>query len=91
VDWHCRFWFVLVSPNGQETKYHFTINNSPLPSNVINDVVINNLTGEVFIATQRIGIFKGTATTANDDLSKVYVYPNPYDQNIRELLRLLDC
>jgi ligand-binding sensor domain-containing protein len=40
----------LVSPNGQETKYHFTINNSPLPSNVINDVV-NNLTGEVFIAT----------------------------------------
>jgi hypothetical protein len=22
-------------------------------------------------------VFKGTATTANDDLSKVYVYPNP--------------
>jgi hypothetical protein len=53
VDWHCRFWFVLVSPNGQETKYHFTINNSPLPSNVINDVAINNLTGEVFIATSK--------------------------------------
>jgi ligand-binding sensor domain-containing protein len=43
----------LVSPNGQETKYHFTINNSPLPSNVINDVAINNLTGEVFIATSK--------------------------------------
>ncbi|MFV8363137.1 T9SS type A sorting domain-containing protein [Flavobacterium sp. ZT3P35] len=68
----------LVSPNGQETKYHFTINNSPLPSNVINDVAINNLTGEVFIATSKGLIsFKGTATTANDDLSKVYVYPNP--------------
>ena len=68
----------LVSPNGQETKYHFTINNSPLPSNVINDVAINNLTGEVFIATSKgLVSFKGTATTANDDLSKVYVYPNP--------------
>jgi hypothetical protein len=48
VDWHCRFCFCLV-PNGQETKYHFTINNSPLPSNVINDVAINNLTGEVLL------------------------------------------
>ncbi|MFV8357354.1 T9SS type A sorting domain-containing protein [Flavobacterium sp. XS1P32] len=68
----------FVSPNGQETKYHFTINNSPLPSNVINDVAINNLTGEVFIATSKgLVSFKGTATTANDDLSKVYVYPNP--------------
>ena len=68
----------LVSPNGQETKYHFTVNNSPLPSNVINDVAINNLTGEVFIATSKgLVSFKGTATTANDDLSKVYVYPNP--------------
>ena len=27
----------MVSSNGQETKYHFTINNSPLPSNYIND------------------------------------------------------
>jgi hypothetical protein len=44
----------LVSPNGQETKYHFTINNSPLPSNVINDVAINNLTGEVLLLLQRV-------------------------------------
>jgi hypothetical protein len=28
-------------------KYHFTINNSPLPSNVINDIDINSSTGEV--------------------------------------------
>ncbi len=68
----------LVSPNGQETKYHFTINNSPLPSNVINDVDINSVTGEVFIATSKgLVSFKGTATAANDDLSNAYVYPNP--------------
>jgi hypothetical protein len=68
----------LVSPNGQETKYHFTINNSPLPSNVINDIDINSTTGEVFIATAKgLVSFKGTATSANDDLSNAYVYPNP--------------
>ncbi len=68
----------LVSPNGQETKYHFTIKNSPLPSNTINDIDINSNTGEVFIATTKGMIsFKGTATKANEDLNNVYVYPNP--------------
>lgn len=68
----------LVSPNGQETKYHFTTSNSPLPSNVVNDVDINSATGEVFIATSKgLVSFKGTATAANDDLSNAYVYPNP--------------
>jgi ligand-binding sensor domain-containing protein len=68
----------LLSPNGQETKYHFTINNSPLPSNSINDIDINSVTGEVFIATAKgLVSFKGTATAASEDLSKVYVYPNP--------------
>ena len=68
----------LVSPNGQETKYHFTINNSPLPSNAINDIDINSTTGEVFIATTKGMVsFKGTATSANEDLNNVYVYPNP--------------
>ncbi|WP_149206037.1 type IX secretion system anionic LPS delivery protein PorZ [Flavobacterium johnsoniae] len=68
----------MVSPNGQETKYHFTINNSPLPSNTINDIKINSSTGEVFIATNKGMIsFKGIATGANEDLNNVYVYPNP--------------
>ncbi|URC13437.1 T9SS type A sorting domain-containing protein [Flavobacterium sp. B183] len=72
----------MVSPNGQETKYHFTINNSPLPSNVINDVKINSVTGEVLIATNKGMIsFKGIATGANEDLNNVYVYPNPVRPN----------
>jgi hypothetical protein len=68
----------LVSPDGQQTKYHFTINNSPLPSNVINDIDINSTTGEVFIATTKGLIsFKGIATAASADLNQVFVYPNP--------------
>jgi hypothetical protein len=78
----------FVSPNGQETKYHFTINNSPLPSNVINDIDINSSTGEVFIATAKGMIsFKGIATRASEDLTNVYVYPNPvrpeYDGTVK--------
>lgn len=68
----------LVSSNGQETKYHFTTNNSPLPSNEINDIDINSITGEVFIATAKgLVSFKGTSTAGNEDLNNVYVYPNP--------------
>ncbi|WP_339919148.1 T9SS type A sorting domain-containing protein [uncultured Flavobacterium sp.] len=78
----------MVSANGQETKYHFTINNSPLPSNVINDIDINSTTGEVFIATAKGLIsFKGIATAASEDLSNAYVYPNPvrpeYDGTVK--------
>ncbi|PTT15956.1 ABC transporter substrate-binding protein, partial [Flavobacterium sp. HMWF030] len=79
----------MVSPNGQETKYHFTINNSPLPSNVINDIDINSVTGEVFIATDKgLVSFKGVSTGANDDLNNVYVYPNPVRPNFAGTIKV---
>lgn len=66
------------SPNGQQTLQRFTTANSPLPSNVINDIEINGTTGEVFIATSKGMVsFKGTSTKPNDNLQNVYVYPNP--------------
>jgi hypothetical protein len=68
----------LVSSDGQQTQYHFTKDNSPLPSNTINDIAINPETGEVFFATDKGTVsFKGTATQASEDLNTVYVYPNP--------------
>ncbi len=68
----------LFSSNGQETIYHFTKDNSPLPSNVVNDVDINAETGEVFFATDKGMVsFQGTATKPADDLKDVYIYPNP--------------
>jgi hypothetical protein len=68
----------LFSPNGQETIYHFTTTNSPLPSNAITDIDINGVTGEVFLATTRGMLsFKGVSTKANEDLNNVIVYPNP--------------
>ncbi len=50
----------------------------PLPSNTINDIDVNPTTGEVFFATSAgLVSYKGTSTKGNDDLSNVYVYPNP--------------
>ncbi|WP_264519933.1 T9SS type A sorting domain-containing protein [Flavobacterium sp. N1994] len=68
----------LVSSNGQETIYHFTTDNSPLPSDIVNDVEINATTGEVFFATDKgLVSFQGTSTRPADNLDAVYVYPNP--------------
>ncbi|WP_298397193.1 two-component regulator propeller domain-containing protein [Flavobacterium sp.] len=68
----------LISPNGQETIYQFTKDNSPLPSNNVNDIEIDSVTGEVFFATDKgLVSFKGTATRPSEDLSNVYAYPNP--------------
>jgi ligand-binding sensor domain-containing protein len=68
----------LFSSDGQQTIYHFTKDNSPLPSDVINDIDINAVTGEVFFATDKGMVsFQGTSTKPADDLSEVYVYPNP--------------
>lgn len=68
----------MVSSNGQETMYHFTTTNSPLPSNIINDIEINGQTGEVYIATNTgLVSFKGVNTDASGNLANVIVYPNP--------------
>ena len=68
----------LFSSNGQETIYHFTKDNSPLPSNVVNDIDINSITGEIFFATNKGMVsFQGMSTRPADNLDAVYVYPNP--------------
>jgi hypothetical protein len=68
----------LVSPNGQQTIFHFTKDNSPLPSNFVSDIEIDGITGEVFFATDKgLVSYKGTATKSSDSLQNVFVYPNP--------------
>lgn len=67
-----------VSSDGQKTIHHFTTDNSPLPSNNIIDVKIDGSTGKVFMATQKgLVAFRGNSTSAQDNLDKVRVYPNP--------------
>lgn len=66
------------SADGQEQIFHFATDNSPLYSNLIRDIAIDETTGDVFIATEdgiqsyRTDIIKGF-----DDFEKVHAYPNP--------------
>ncbi|WP_396181734.1 two-component regulator propeller domain-containing protein [Flavobacterium sp.] len=67
-----------VSPNGQTTLRRFTKENSPLPSNNVLDIEIDEVSGEVFFATDKgLVSFLGSATKGDDDLQNVYIYPNP--------------
>lgn len=68
-----------ISPNGQETIYHFDTSNSPLPSNNIHTISLNETTGEVFFATNKgiVSFTSVTSTVGKDDLENVFAYPNP--------------
>ncbi|MEZ4793608.1 MAG: ABC transporter substrate-binding protein [Gelidibacter sp.] len=66
------------SPDGQETIYHFTTDNSPLPSNQIRDISIDSQSGKVFIATSKgLVSFSSGGSKPEDELGDAYVYPNP--------------
>lgn len=68
----------LVSEDGMETISNFTTANSPLPSNQINSLTINQFTGEVFIGTEKgLVSYITDATEGNEDYSDIYAYPNP--------------
>lgn len=79
----------LVSENGQQTIYKFDKKNSPLPSNNINDIEIDDVTGEVFFATDKGMVsFLGVSTKPSDDLTNVYVYPNPVRPNYTGTIKI---
>ena len=68
----------LVSPNGQTTLRRFTKENSPLPSNNVLDIEIDEVSGEVFFATDKgLVSYLGASTKGSENLEDVYAYPNP--------------
>ncbi|MCK3685964.1 two-component regulator propeller domain-containing protein [Maribellus sp. YY47] len=68
----------LVSESGESEVEHFTAENSPLLSNNIKSIAINDKTGEVFFGTDKGLIsYQSDASGGNNDYSDVYVYPNP--------------
>jgi hypothetical protein len=67
-----------LSPNGQETLLQFNKDNSPLPSNNVQDIAIDSFTGVVYFATVNgLVAFNGTSTAPRDNLENVYAFPNP--------------
>lgn len=96
IDGANRKWFgtqnsgvFLMSEDCSEEILHFNTDNSPLFSNTIFDIKINNKTGEVFFATEKGLIsYKGTATEAQDDFTNVFVYPNPVREDYHGVIAI---
>ncbi len=66
------------SPDGQNTIYHFTKDNSPLPSDRINDISIDPNNGIVYIATTKGMLsFRAGGSKPEETLENAFVYPNP--------------
>jgi hypothetical protein len=85
VDGANKKWFgtsrsgaFLLSADARETLFHFTAENSPLPSNNVLDIQIMGETGEVFFATDRgLASFRGLATAGGFEHGEVVAFPNP--------------
>ena len=84
VDGANRKWFgtangfFIQSGDGVEQIAYYNKSNSPLFDDNINDIAINNRTGEVFIATSKgLQSLKSDATAGSATASNVLVYPNP--------------
>ncbi|MEZ7494739.1 T9SS type A sorting domain-containing protein [Leeuwenhoekiella aequorea] len=75
--------------NGLETLRQFGTNNSPLPSNNIQDITIDDQSGEVYFATA-LGLvsYRGSAVAAKDTLEDARVFPNPVRPNYSGLVTL---
>ena len=96
VDGGNRKWFAtegkgvfLMSESGVEEVFHFTSENSPLLSNVVNNIEIDPYTGEVYFGTS-IGLcsFRSTATTPSENFENVLIFPNPVKKNYSGIITI---
>jgi len=96
VDAANRKWFgtensgaYLMSENGTTEILHFTEKNSPLPSNKILSMAIDEITGEVFFLTDK-GIvgYRAEATATSPEFEDVYVYPNPVRETYKGIITI---
>lgn len=68
----------LFNDTGEELIKNYTVENSPLLSNVIRDIEINDESGEVFFATDKgIVSFRGDATGSDAAFQSIKIFPNP--------------
>ena len=68
----------LLSENGTKIIKNFNVENSPLISNNILSISIDDHTGNIFIgASNGLMSYRDVATEGYEDYSDVYVFPNP--------------
>ncbi len=66
------------SPDGLKQLAHFTAENSPLPSNTVYDIGINQANGQLYFATDKgLVMFTGSASNFDNEMKDVFAFPNP--------------
>lgn len=84
VDGSNRKWIATESalyrfgPDGTTLESRFTPSDSPLPSNTINALAIEPVSGRVFISTMGgLVSYGGVATEPSNSLTGITIFPNP--------------
>ena len=73
---------LCTNPSGQTTIAIFSKKNSPLPSNRILKISVDNAAGKVYFATDKgIVAYNSNVVPFGDVLEAVYAYPNPALKN----------
>ncbi len=97
VDAANRKWFAtnaglyLISSNNEQV-YHFTSSDSPLPSNIVKSIAIDEKTGVVYIGTlEGLCSFQSDVTETYGDMSNdnAYAYPNPVSPEYNGMITIM--
>jgi len=96
IDGANRKWFgttngiFVQSPSGEEKVLRLTKDNSPLFSDVIQDIAFDNITGEVYIGTSEgLQVFRSDATGGGViNSSNINVFPNPVRPDYNGLIAI---
>ena len=70
----------LISDDCNTQVEHFTTENSPLPSDIVYDILVSSTSNLVYFATDKgLCSYQSDATMPSDEMKKgdVYAYPNP--------------
>jgi len=69
---------ILLSADGKETILEFNETNSPLLSNSISAIAVDDESGEVYIATSKgLVSYRAEAIAGAQNLNDITIYPNP--------------
>lgn len=73
---------IYTNPDGQKTLANFSMQNSPLPSNQIIKIAVDDSSGKVYFATNKgIVAYNSKVAPFGEVLGDVYSYPNPALKN----------
>jgi hypothetical protein len=75
----------LLSPDGLTQVKSFNEQNSPLFSNSIVSLSVDDKTGDVWFGTSRgVQSYRGNATSGEGKFTKVYTFPNPVREDFQD-------